>query len=113
MQKTNSELTSIDHVLVNINNIEESVKWYQSSFECEVLYRSKTLAVLQFSNIKIVLSLPSEQRPHLGIQKSEASSFGELMEQSDLCISTFIADPSGNPIELVATPIDNHPELTK
>jgi len=107
----NLKHTQIDHILVNITNLEESLKWYTSSFSCELLYKTKTLAVLKFENIKVILSLPSEQRAHVAFLKENAASFGELREQSDLCISTFIADPSGNQVELVSSSIEEHEEI--
>lgn len=96
-----NNLTKIDHTVVMVANLEESISWYLTSFKCILLHQGRTLAVLKFANMNIVLSLPSEQRPHLGILKDDAEKFGEISEQSDLCASTFISDPSGNPVELV------------
>ncbi len=96
-----NNLTKIDHTVVMVANLEESISWYLTSFNCILLHQGRTLAVLKFANMNIVLSLPSEQRPHLGILKDDAEKFGEISEQSDLCESTFISDPSGNPVELV------------
>lgn len=101
-----NSLSEIDHVVIMVADLETSITWYQTSFCCELLYKAKTLAILQFANTKIILSLPSEQRPHLGILKEDANLFGEVSEQTDLCHSTFIADPSGNPVELVQIPFN-------
>ncbi len=95
------DLSKIDHFLITVSNLETSIAWYTSSFNCNLIYKHRTLAILEFNNVNIVLSLPSDQRPHLAVQKDNAEEFGEIMEQSDLCHSTFIADPSGNPIELI------------
>ncbi len=96
-----TNLTEIDHCVVMVADLDTSISWYLSSFSCELAYRTRTLAILQFKNMRVVLSLPSEQRPHLGFIKEDAETFGELHEQADLCNSTFIADPSGNPVELI------------
>lgn len=93
---------TVDHITISVANLESSIQWYLSSFKCEVVYRQNTLAILKFSNLKIVLSLPSDQRPHVGYLKQNAAEFGEIMEQSDSCMSTFIADPTGNPVELIS-----------
>ena len=95
------ELTEIDHITINVHNLEQALNWYQTSFSCKLEYQTKTLAILNFKNIKIVLSLPSDQRPHVAYLKQNASEYGEITKQSDNCHSTFISDPSGNPIELV------------
>jgi len=105
MENLNS-FDTIDHITISISNLEQSIQWYLSSFACEVIHREKTLAILQFKNIKMVLSLPSDQRPHIGFVKKNASEFGEIMEQSDCCKSTFIADPTGNPVELVSETLE-------
>ena len=99
-------LTEIDHLVVLVADLDQSIHWYTSSFKCEVLYTTKTLAVLQFNNIKLVLSLPSEQRPHIAYKKVTAHEFGEILEQGDLCHSTFVADPAGNLVELVSKSIE-------
>lgn len=93
---------TVDHVTIPVANLESSIQWYLSSFKCDVIFRQKTLAILKFKNLNIVLSLPSDQRPHVGYLKQNAAEFGEIMEQSDSCRSTFIADPTGNPVELIS-----------
>lgn len=99
-----TELSEIDHCVIMVADLGASIKWYQSSFSCKLIYKTRTLAILQFKNMRVVLSLPSEQRPHLGIIKEDAEVFGEISEQADLCFSTFIADPSGNPVEIIKLP---------
>jgi catechol 2,3-dioxygenase-like lactoylglutathione lyase family enzyme len=96
-------LDSIDHVTVNVSNIEAAVAWYSSSFECEVLKQEPTFAVLQFANIKLQLALPSIERFHLGYSKRDASAFGEVKAMKDGSRGTYIADPAGNIVELVET----------
>ncbi|HMO18183.1 MAG TPA: VOC family protein [Oligoflexia bacterium] len=97
--------SEIDHIVIIVSDLDQSVNWYTTSFGCEILLKEKRLVVLGFRNIKLVLSLPSEQRPHIGIIKSDAADFGEIIEQSDSCHSTFISDPSGNQVELVQYPL--------
>jgi len=101
-----NQKSEIDHITILVADLEQSIHWYTTSFGCELIHRSKTLAVISFRNIKLVLSLPSEQRPHVAIRKDNASEFGEIMEQSDLCKSTFISDPTGNLIELIESSIE-------
>lgn len=103
----NNELTHIDHITINVQNLDSAINWYLTSFNCKLIYQYKTVALLEFANIKLVLSLPSDQRSHIGFRKTNAHEFGEICKQSDLCESTFISDPSGNPTELVSTPFIN------
>lgn len=102
--------SEIDHFVILVNDLEQSIHWYTTSFGCELIHRDKRLAILDFKNIKVVLSLPGEQRTHVAVIKDDAASFGEITEQNDLCFSTFISDPSGNPIELVANPFTIAPK---
>jgi len=95
------QLDKIDHIGINVSDIESSVNWYTSSFECEVIRKEKTFAVLQFENLKLVLSLPSLERGHIGYFKPDASSFGEVRPMIDGSNGTYIADPTGNIVELV------------
>ena len=94
-------LSSINHVTICVANIEQAVNWYQESFSCELIKYEPTIAVLQFANLNLVLSLPSLERPHIAFEKENADSFGELKEMKDGSLGTYIADPTGNIVELV------------
>ena len=94
-------LSSINHVTICVSNIEQAVNWYQESFSCELIKYEPTIAVLEFANMKLVLSLPSLERPHVAFDKANADSFGELKEMKDGSLGTYIADPTGNIVELV------------
>ena len=95
------KLTTVDHVSISVANIVESVNWYQTSFECEVLLQEPGLAVLRFQNVKLILTLPSHERPHVAFERNDADSFGALKEMRDGSIGTYISDPTGNIVELV------------
>lgn len=94
-------LDRVNHVTINVADIESAITWYTTSFECEVIKKEQTFAVLQFENIKLELSLPSIERFHVGYDKSDADSFGELREMRDGSRGTYISDPTGNIVELV------------
>jgi catechol 2,3-dioxygenase-like lactoylglutathione lyase family enzyme len=97
-----SELDLIEHFAINVKNIDLSVKWYQSSFKCNVVKQTETFALLQFANIKLALSLPSQQPGHLAFLRKDADTFGELRLQADDSLSTFLADPTGNMVEIIS-----------
>lgn len=100
-QLENSRLDEVDHVALAVADIERSVAWYTSSFSCEVEKVENTYAVLRFRNLRLVLVLPSQQRTHVGYLKSDAAAFGEITERTDGILSTFVADPTGNMVELI------------
>lgn len=97
-------LDSIHHVAVSVADIEKSVHWYLTSFRCELLEQGRQHAVLQFANLRVVLTLPSLDPPHLAFERDDAASLGELRTRVDGVRSTFLADSSGNLIEIVGPP---------
>jgi len=94
-------LDRIHHVTISVANVEAAVKWYQTSFRCEVIESGQTFAVLQFENMRLELSLPSLERPHVAFEHGSAETFGELREMRDGSTGTYISDPTGNIVELV------------
>ena len=44
----------IDHIAIQVNDIEESVKYY-TDYGASIIYQDKTWAFLQFDNIKLAL----------------------------------------------------------
>ena len=100
--QTYNGLDSIHHVAVHVSDLERAIKWYQKSFRCELVHQDKMQAVLQFENIRLQLVLPSMDPPHLGFVRHDAATLGELRERSDGSKSTFLADSTGNVIEVIA-----------
>jgi catechol 2,3-dioxygenase-like lactoylglutathione lyase family enzyme len=98
-----NEFDSLHHVCLPVAHLEQSIAWYMSSFKCSVIYQDKREAILQFANVRLVLSLPSSQQRHIAFTRSDAAAFGELAEQADGCFETQIADPTGNIVGLVTT----------
>lgn len=94
-------LTTINHVTICVSHIEQSVNWYQSSFSCELIRCEPTIAILEFANLRLILTLPSQERPHLAFDCNNAEKFGEIKEMKDGSLGTYIGDPTGNIIELV------------
>ncbi len=95
-------LDAIHHFALTVAEIAPAVHWYTSSFNCEVLLQEKTHAMLQFHNVRLSLVLPSQQPVHIAFERHDAATLGELRLRPDGCRSTFIADPAGNPVEIVA-----------
>jgi catechol 2,3-dioxygenase-like lactoylglutathione lyase family enzyme len=95
------ELTTVDHIAIAVSDLEKSKQWYLSSFEGEIVAENNREVIIQYQNIRVSLVLPSHQQPHIAFRKNDTSSFGELRPQLGDINSTFIADPSGNVVELV------------
>ena len=96
-----NNLDKVSHIVINVADLQASKAWYLSSFVCEVIYEDSKCVRLRFENVDLVLCFPSLERHHVGYEKSNAESFGELLVKSDGRKSCYIADPTGNPVELV------------
>lgn len=96
------QLDCIEHISINVADIERAVAWYRTSFRCEIVQQSLTHAVLRFENLRLVLTLPNQEQPHIGFVRSDASTFGELRRRTDGSLTTYLADPTGNIVEIVA-----------
>jgi catechol 2,3-dioxygenase-like lactoylglutathione lyase family enzyme len=103
----NGKLDRIHHVAINVADVDQAVKWYQSSFNCGLLFKNNVAASLEFENLRLTLVLPSQQPPHLCFLREDASAFGELLLQPDGVKSTFLADPTGNLVELTANDLES------
>jgi catechol 2,3-dioxygenase-like lactoylglutathione lyase family enzyme len=96
------ELDSLHHVAISVRDIGEAVRWYTRTFRCKVVYEDETWAMLQFANVQLALVIPVQHPPHLGFVTPEAEKHGELRTHRDGTRSIYIADPAGNPVELLA-----------
>ena len=96
-----SDLDTVDHVAISVNEIPPALDWYRRHFNCEVLYQDGTWALVQFSNIKLALVVASQHPPHLGFFTPKAGDFGPLKAHRDGTKSVYITDPAGNSVELL------------
>ncbi len=99
---TSAGLNAIDHIAVPVTDIAASVDWYTKTFECTVDYQDATWALLGFANIRLALVIPEQHPAHIGFVHANAEGFGALKMHRDGTRSCYIADPSGNSIEVLA-----------
>ena len=94
-------MDKLDHIAVQISDISKGVDWYMKTFDCELLYKDETWALLSFANIKLAL-VKSEQHPkHFAVERSDAKDFGELTRHRDGTETVYINDPWENSIEIL------------
>ncbi|MCB0345214.1 MAG: hypothetical protein KDD66_08845 [Bdellovibrionales bacterium] len=93
---------SIEHIAINVADIDSAVEWYISSFDCELTAKTAQKAVISFANCKLVLVLPSIERQHTAFVKRDAATYGELTPRGNEAPSTYVSDPAGNIIKLFA-----------
>lgn len=95
-------LDAVHHVTINVADIPQSVRWYESSFRCELVHQEPRYAILRFANVLLTLALPSAEPPHIAFLRPDAAKFGELRPRVEEIQSTFVADPTGNMVEIGA-----------
>lgn len=97
-----NKLAAIDHIAIPVTDIEASVNWYTSNFNCTIEYQDDTWAFLKFDNVKMALVMPGQHPPHVAFAIPNAESYGELKTHRDGTRSIYIKDPCGNAVEMVA-----------
>ena len=100
-QTKHSELDAIHHVAVEVDNVAESVRWYKHTFKSCVSYQDDTWALLKFANMSLALVTRGQHPPHIGFVTDAAHSHGDLTPHRDGTRSVYIADPTGNAVELL------------
>lgn len=101
-ERVKTELDSMHHVAISVKDVAEAVDWYRENFRCEVAYQDPTWALLRFANMQLALVIPSQHPPHIAFEHADAARFGTLKPHRDGTRSVYVADPSGNPVEVLA-----------
>lgn len=97
-----SPLDRIDHFAVSVRDVAAAVAWYTKTFRCRIAYQDATWAFLEFGNVRLALVVPEQHPPHLALRSSDAGSYGTLATHRDGTRSTYLRDPSGNSVEIMA-----------
>ena len=91
----------IEHMALPVTDIKGALTWYQSMFDFNVTYADQTWAVLQFSNISVVLVLLEQHPPHIAVKRKDAHTYRPVEVHRDGTSSTYIKDPWNNSIEVM------------
>ena len=95
----------LDHVALNVKNIEASVKWYQDELNADVLYCDETWAMLSVGKTKIALTISEQHPPHIAFEVSSQSELpGSPLYHRDGSLYVYSRDPDGNMIEYIWWP---------
>jgi hypothetical protein len=97
------ELDSINHLALQVSDVPKALGWYKDTFHCEVMYEDETWALMLFANISLALVTAGQHPPHLAFVREDAEAFGPLKTHRDGTRSTYIHDPFGNAVEIIAT----------
>jgi catechol 2,3-dioxygenase-like lactoylglutathione lyase family enzyme len=101
-QDTPGSLDRVDHVAISVADIASAVAWYRSTFRCAVAHQDETWALLEFDNLQLALVVSRQHPPHIALKSAEADRFGTLKTHRDGTRSTYVTDPAGNSVEIMA-----------
>ena len=103
-----TEMKTIDHIAIVVDNIKESIAYYVVEHQARVLYCDKSWGLLQFKNVNLALVLEGEHPPHIAFEVDKMDDDWPMKGKlhRDGSISKYIDDPSGNKIELIEYPND-------
>jgi len=97
-------MDKIDHIAIQTEDINGSVKWYTNTFTCDVLFQDDTWALLEFNNIKLALVVPEQHPPHIAVKRENLEKYGNPVKHRDGSESVYINSPDKNVFELIRYP---------
>lgn len=97
----NAPLDTLDHLAIPVKDVAESLAWYQKNFQCRLLYKDDTWALVEFANIRLAFVMPGQHPGHLSVARTDAEKFGTLKPHRDGTRSVYIQDPAGNHVEIL------------
>jgi len=100
-KKNRTDLDTLDHVAVSVQDVAASVSWYTIHFKCRVVYQDETWALLEFGNVRLAFVIPEQHPPHIAIL-GDPSSYGDPQPHRDGTSSVYITDPDGTNVEILA-----------
>ena len=98
-----NNISSLDHIAINVSNIENSIEWYTRELNASIIYRDKTWCLLSIANTKIALTIKDEHPPHVGflIKEFSKNHIDKVKKHRDNTEYVYISDIDGNIIELI------------
>ncbi len=103
----------LDHVAIQTPDIRGSVEFYKTSFGAEVIYQDASWAFLRLGQGKLALVNPQQHPAHVALRvglpqlEAIAAKHGQnIKTHRDGTRGIYLADPSGNQVELIYYPSD-------
>lgn len=94
----------IDHVAIAVENIANSVIWYEANLNAKVDYQDESWAIIKIGNDKIALTKPELHPPHIAILVDSIDCFPKsvkIKKHRDNSQYAYISDPDGNVVEYI------------
>jgi catechol 2,3-dioxygenase-like lactoylglutathione lyase family enzyme len=92
----------LDHVAINVKNLQKSIDWYLKNLNAIVEYCDDSWAMLSIGNTKVALTLELQHPPHIAFKvKDFGKELSNVRLHRDNSRYVYISDPDGNTIELI------------
>ena len=95
------KLDYLDHVAIQVDNINLSIDWYLDKFKCKKIYSDESWGLIKFSNCMLALVKKEQHPPHFAILNNNLSQSKHTKIHRDGSISKYIIDTDGNNIEII------------
>tara|TARA_B100000941_G_scaffold154426_1_gene109486 strand:- start:13525 stop:13833 length:309 start_codon:yes stop_codon:yes gene_type:complete len=96
------KLDKIDHIAIQVDDINESLNWYLKNFKCEKIYSDETWAFIKFHNTKLALVTNTEHPPHFAILDTNLNiEDNKVVKHRDGSYSKYAKDLDGNFLEYI------------
>lgn len=96
----------LDHIAINVENIQESISWYIKNFSATVDYQDATWAMLLIAGTKLALTKKSQHPPHIAFTIDKDILLENFKTHRDKSKYIYKSDPDGNIIEILQYPGD-------
>lgn len=94
-------LTHVDHIAIESNDIKKSVRWYKNNFSCKIKHQDNTWALIGFKNIQIALVTPGQHPPHFAVVDEQVATHRNKKTHRDGIHYIYFEDPDKNVIEKI------------
>tara|TARA_Y100001935_G_scaffold6893_1_gene5213 strand:+ start:223 stop:534 length:312 start_codon:yes stop_codon:yes gene_type:complete len=95
------DLDVVDHIAIQVEDIQESLKWYINNFNCKEIYSDSTWAFIKFKNTKLALVTNDQHPAHFAILDNDVEQKTNTVTHRDGSVSKYIKDNNSNFIELI------------
>ena len=101
IMETKSNLSIIDHIAIQVEDVKKSAQYYLKRFNCNLKYEDETWALLSFQNINLALVTKTQHPNHFAIVDTELSLSTEIKYHRDGIGYVYTEDPDSNSIEII------------
>ncbi len=95
----------LDHIAVNVKDIDKSIDWYIKNLAAEILYRDDSWAMLNCDGTKLALTISAQHPPHIAFCVDNIKQIPGIPKyHRDGSAYVYTSDPDGNTIEYIYWP---------